>query len=215
MPGIFITFEGIDGSGKSTLISLLSRMLDDRGADHLVTREPGGTTLGRKLRAVLLDPQAAGLADMVELLLYEADRAQHIREIIRPALERDRIVLCDRFSDATIAYQGFGRGLPMDRVRAIDSQVRDGLLPDLTVLLDLPVEAGLNRTRNRNLGKKNARESRMDDEAASFHEKVRRGYLEIAASEPGRFLVLNGLRQPEELARAVMDELEVRFKDAL
>lgn len=215
MPGIFITFEGIDGSGKSTLISLLSRMLDDRGADHLVTREPGGTTLGRKLRAVLLDPQAAGLADMVELLLYEADRAQHIREIIRPALERDRIVLCDRFSDATIAYQGFGRGLPMDRVRAIDSQVRDGLLPDLTVLLDLPVEAGLNRTRNRNLGKKNAQESRMDDEAASFHEKVRRGYLEIAASEPGRFLVLNGLRQPEELARAVMDELEVRFKDAL
>lgn len=215
MPGIFITFEGIDGSGKSTLISLLSRMLDDRGADHLVTREPGGTTLGRKLRAVLLDPQAAGLADMVELLLYEADRAQHIREIIRPALERDRIVLCDRFSDATIAYQGFGRGLPMDRVRAIDSQVRDGLLPDLTVLLDLPVEAGLNRTRNRNLGKKNAQESRMDDEAASFHEKVRRGYLEIAASEPGRFLVLNGLRQPEELARAVMDELEARFKDAL
>lgn len=215
MPGIFITFEGIDGSGKSTLISLLSCMLDDRGADHLVTREPGGTTLGRKLRAVLLDPQAAGLADMVELLLYEADRAQHIREIIRPALERDRIVLCDRFSDATIAYQGFGRGLPMDRVRAIDSQVRDGLLPDLTVLLDLPVEAGLNRTRNRNLGKKNAQESRMDDEAASFHEKVRRGYLEIAASEPGRFLVLNGLRQPEELARAVMDELEVRFKDAL
>lgn len=214
MKGIFITFEGIEGSGKSTLIGILSGMLNGMGTDHVVTREPGGTPLGRKLRALLLDPDSGELAPMGELLLYEADRAQHLKEIIEPALNRNLIVLCDRFSDATLAYQGFGRGLTVDSVHAIDSRVRGEVVPDLTVLLDLPVEAGLQRARNRNREEDNRAETRMDDETLAFHEAVRTGYLEIASSEPGRFLVLDGLLRPEDLASMVLNEMKARFDDA-
>src|SRR5512137_2881777 len=150
MPGAFITFEGIEGSGKSTQISRLQHHLTEQRWKVTLTREPGGTPIGDQVRKVLLDPANRLLDPTAELLLYAASRAQHLREVIRPALEVGRIVLCDRFADATIAYQGYGRGLSVPVIRELDRIVTAGLRPALTVLFDLPAEAGLARARGRN-----------------------------------------------------------------
>lgn len=214
MRGIFITFEGIEGSGKSTLVSRLALLLKGTGMDPLVTREPGGTALGRKLRAVLLNPAGVHIHPLSELFLYAADRAQHIQEVIRPALDRGRTVFCDRFSDATAAYQGYGRGLALETIRSADALARGGLVPDLTVLLNLPTEEGLERARSRNTREGAGAETGMDDEPPEFHRKVHEGYLDLARQAPDRFLILDASNHPEELASRVLAEFRERFPNA-
>ncbi len=214
MRGIFITFEGIEGSGKSTLVSQLALLLKNKGIDPLITREPGGTALGRELRAILLNPAGADIQPLSELLLYAADRAQHIREVIGPALDEGKTVLCDRFSDATAAYQGYGRGIPLETIRSADGLAREGRIPDLTVLLDLPPDEGLERARSRNARDGAGAETRMDDEQPEFHRKVREGYLDLARQQPDRFLILDASNRPEHMASRVLTVFMERFPHA-
>lgn len=193
MRGIFITIEGIEGSGKSTIAGLLAEDISKRGYPVILTREPGGTGTGRMIRQILLDPLHKDIHPLTELLLYFADRAQHIEEVIRPALERGDIVICDRFSDSTIAYQGYGRGIDIGVLKQFDSAVRGGISPDLTILLDLDVRDGLGRNR---LTSKN---DRFEMEDTEFHEKVRRGYLRISGKDKERVIVINALRPLNEV----------------
>jgi len=214
MSGIFITFEGIEGSGKSTLLEKAAAALRRAGVDPVMTREPGGTPLGVALRKVLLDPDMVPIGSMAELMLFAADRAQHVSEVILPALRSGRVVLCDRYSDATAAYQGYGRGIPLDVIASVDEQARQGTTPDMTVLLDLPVEKGLKRARTRNDEALDASESRIDEEKAAFHRKVRDGYLTLAREEPGRFIILDAANAPDRLEALFMKEFSVRFPHA-
>ena len=210
MRGLFISFEGIEGSGKTTQISMLSDYLLARGRSVRLTREPGGTLIGDRVRKILLDPANAALDPRAELLLYAAGRAQHLAELIRPALGDGMIVLCDRFSDATIAYQGFGRGLDKDLIGNLDRLVTGGMRPDLTVLLDIDASTGLARARGRNSRHGLQEEARFENERLPFHERVRRGYLELAKQEPGRFRVVDASKQPEEIQkeiRGIVDQL--------
>ncbi len=215
MSGIFITFEGIEGSGKSTLINNVAAALRRAGQDPLITREPGGTSLGVALRKVLLNPEMEKLGSMAELMLFAADRAQHVSQVILPALEAGQIVLCDRYSDATIAYQGHGRGIPLDVITAIDNYARSEAIPHMTILLDLPAETGLTRARTRNKESMDSSESRIDEEEMVFHQKVREGYLMLADQEPDRFLVLDAREKPDRMAGLVMDGFRSRFPDAV
>ncbi|NTW59634.1 MAG: dTMP kinase [Nitrospirae bacterium] len=210
MPGVFITFEGIEGSGKSTQISRLLQYLTEQRRPVTLTREPGGTPIGDQVRRILLDPLNRLLDPTTELLLYAASRAQHLREVIRPALASGRIVLCDRFSDATIAYQGYGRGLSVPVIRELDRIVTAGLRPRLTVLLDLPAETGLGRARGRNTSQGLHGEARFENEDIAFHSNVRNGYLQLAKEEPGRIRTVNAARSPEEVQediRTIVDEV--------
>jgi len=215
MSGIFITFEGIEGSGKSTLLYNVAAALRRSGRDPLMTREPGGTSLGLALRKVLLNPEMEKIGSMAELMLFAADRAQHVAEVILPALETGQILLCDRYSDATIAYQGYGRGIPLDVITAVDRQARGTAEPHMTVLLDLPVDTGLTRARTRNDETSDSSESRIDEEEMAFHRKVREGYLALAHEEPERFLVLDAREVPDRLEEQVMDEFRSRFPDVI
>ena len=210
MKGVFITFEGIEGSGKSTQIVLLANYLTAHAQGVTLTREPGGTDIGDQVRKILLDPANTALHPGAELLLYAAARAQHLEELVRPALEAGRIVLCDRFSDATLAYQGYGRGLDVDMIRALDRMVTAGLRPDLTVLLDIDAGAGLARARGRNSSRGLEAEARFENEDLAFHERVRRGYLALAKSEPDRFRVVPASATPGEVQnsiRKIVDEV--------
>ena len=210
MPGAFITFEGIEGSGKSTQISRLQQYLTEHGRPLRLTREPGGTPIGDQVRRILLDPANGLLDPTAELLLYAASRAQHLREVILPELAAGRIVLCDRFSDATLAYQGYGRGLSIPTIRELDRIVTAGLKPSLTVLLDLTVEAGLGRARGRNTSQGLHGEARFENEDLVFHNRVRDGYLRLAQEEPGRIRIVNAARPPEEIQadiRKLVDEV--------
>jgi dTMP kinase len=181
----FITFEGVEGCGKSTQLKLLDDRLRAAGRDVRATREPGGTPLGERLRASLLDGARAPLDPIAECLLFEADRRQHLVEVIRPALAAGAWILCDRFSDSTEAYQSAGRGLDSAFIEAVDGRVRDGISPDLTLLYDLDAAEGLARTRRRD-----ARTDRFQSEELAFHERVRRHFLEIARREPDRVVVV-------------------------
>ena len=191
----FVTFEGIEGCGKSTQVRLAGDYLKKHGVPFITTEEPGGTPLGRRIRALLLRKPAKGAARMLpeaELLLFCAARAQHVRELILPSLREGKVVLCDRFSDATTAYQGFGRGLDRDAIRRIDAFSTDGLTPGLTLLFDLPVETGLKRALARIAGNKGVpAEDRFEREALEFHRNVREGYLSLARSEPERFRIID------------------------
>lgn len=191
-PAKFISFEGIDGCGKSTLMDHLSQWLNKAGIPYIQTREPGGTRIGEKIRDLLLDPSSAELSSRAEVLLYSASRAQLTDEVILPAIKKGTWVLTDRFVDATFAYQGFGRGFDLDRLRAIQEWTTKGLWPDRTVLLDCDIEVALGRIGGRNGGK-----DRIEQENRAFHAKVREGYLELVKMEPKRFLVLNA-EQPLE-----------------
>jgi dTMP kinase len=213
MSGIFITFEGIEGSGKSTLLYNVAAALRRSGLDPLMTREPGGTSLGVALRKVLLNPDMEPIGPVAELMLFAADRAQHVSQVILPAIEAGQIVLCDRYSDATVAYQGHGRGIPLEVITSVDDQARGGALPHMTVLLDLPVETGLTRARTRNDESSDSSESRIDEEELAFHQKVREGYLMLAGNEPERFIILDAAEKPERLAELVMNEFRSRFPD--
>ena len=195
MSGTFITFEGIDGSGKSTQLRLISSFLRMNGCDVLLTREPGGTPVGLRLRAALLDAQEE-VDPLTELLVFAADRAQHVRRVLRPSLESGRVVLSDRYADATVAYQGAGRGFAPELIAEIVRLATEGLKPDLTLLFDLTVQESTNRT-NRRATVKNKRD-RLDIEHIDFHARVREAYLRIAAAEPERVKIIDTSGPVEE-----------------
>jgi dTMP kinase len=213
--GIFITLEGPEGSGKSTQTKLLCAALERAGRRVVRTREPGGTPLAERVRGVLLDPSHE-ISPMAELLMYEAARAQHVEDVIRPALARGAVVVCDRFTDATLAYQGWGRGLPKERIRVLNEIASGGLSPDLTLLLDVPVEEGLARARALPKGRAGAgkKGDRLERETVAFHRRVRAGYLALAKREPGRFRVIrwkDGVERVHgEIAGIVMKRLSGR-----
>ncbi len=201
---MFITFEGMDGSGKSTQARLLVERLQAAGKRVLATAEPGGTGIGAQIRRVLLDARNQDLRPTAELLLYFASRAQNVEECIRPALAEGRIVVCDRFTDSTLAYQGHARGLGADTVRTLDRIACRGLAPDLTLLIDIDLETSLARAHARNQASEQS-ETRMDDQSREFHRKVRDAYLEMAAREPGRIRVIDGRGDPEIVAGRVWE----------
>jgi dTMP kinase len=189
---MFITLEGGEGAGKTTQVVHLAGFLARQGVKSILTREPGGTVLGKQIRSLLLNPDHTGMAAETELLLYMADRAEHVHTIIRPALAAGTTVLCDRFFDATLVYQGVARGLAAEWIGRLHDLVFDGLRPDLTLLLDLPPEVGLARARRQlEKGVRSKRESRFEDETLVFHQRVREGYLALAHQEPGRFRVID------------------------
>jgi dTMP kinase len=201
MAGAFITFEGIDGCGKSTQLRLLASELRVRGLDIVATREPGGTTLGQKLRAALLDVDEQ-VDPLAELLVFAADRAHHVRTLLLPALKKDQIVLSDRYADATVAYQGAGRGFDSKLIHEIVQLATGGLRPDLTLLFDLSVAESAVRTRRR-VASKNS--DRLDSEDVEFHTRVRDAYLEIAKVEPERFRVIDARGSTQETQEMVMN----------
>jgi dTMP kinase len=201
----FITFEGIEGSGKTTQIQLLSNSLEERGVDHLLTREPGGTPIGDQIRRIVLHP-ASVMGPWCELLLYAAARAQHLDQVIRPALAEGRLVLCDRFTDATRAYQGYGRGLALDVIERLHATGPLALEPVRTILIDLDPAVALERAGDRDRKRSNE-ENRFENEALAFHARVRAGYLEIAGRSPGRFRVVDG--------RGGVAEVQARVNAAL
>ncbi|MCG8905663.1 MULTISPECIES: dTMP kinase [unclassified Pseudomonas] len=195
MTGLFITLEGPEGAGKSTNREYLAERLRERGIEVQLTREPGGTPLAERIRELLLDPSDEKMAVDTELLLVFAARAQHIAEVIRPALERGAVVLCDRFTDATYAYQGGGRGLPVERIAQLESFVQGGLRPDLTLVFDLPVEIGLSRAAAR------GRLDRFEQEGRTFFDAVRNTYLDRARAEPARYRILDAAQSLAEVQR--------------
>jgi dTMP kinase len=209
MAGAFITFEGIDGCGKSTQLRLLASELRVRGLDIVTTREPGGTTLGKRLRAALLDVEEQ-VDPLAELLVFAADRAHHVRTLLSPALDSNRIVLSDRYADATVAYQGAGRGFEPKLIQDIVQLATGGLMPDLTLLFDLSVAESAVRTRRR-VASKNT--DRLDIEDAEFHTRVRNAYLEIAKAEPRRFRVIDARGSTQETHKTVMDIVMPFLKD--
>lgn len=180
--GWFITFEGPEGSGKSTQLRLLAPWLVSQGFDVLTTREPGGTSIGEGIRAVLHDCTHTEMTAETEILLYSASRAQHVAEVIRPALAAGKVILCDRFYDSTYAYQGYGRGLPLEALRRITTFATQGLVPDLTLYLDVPPEIGLRRRED-----SGETLNRLDRETLAFHRRVRRGYLTLIEEDPTRW----------------------------
>ena len=206
--GKFVTFEGIEGCGKTTQIGLAAAWLKERGILSLTTAEPGGTPLGRKIRDILLNRGLCAIGAEAELLLFAAARAQHVREAILPALNANQWVLCDRFADATLAYQGFGRGLDAAFIRRLNAFSAGSLKPDLTLLFDLPVETGLERAKKRTAGvRPESAEDRFEQEDLAFHERIRQGYLTLAAAEPDRFRIIDGAADIETVHREVCKRL--------
>ena len=205
---MFITFEGPDGSGKSTQITRLAVTLKQLGYVVYSTREPGGTPIGDQIRGVLFDMQNTAMHPRTEILLFQASRAPHVAQVIRPRLERGELVLCDRFADSTLAYQGFGHCLDRDELRTIINFSTGGLQPDLTLLLDIPAEIGLSRRE------KGGDWNRLDAFTLAFHCRVRQGYLEMAQAEPERWVVLNAELPADELQaqiqHIVLQRLESR-----
>lgn len=206
--GFFVTFEGPEGSGKTTQIRLLGDWLREQGLDVLITREPGGTAIGDRIRAILLDPAHKAMCPEAEALLFSAARAQIVREVIRPHLDRGGWVLCDRYADSTLAYQGYGRGLDLEMLRTITAFATDGLWPDVTVYLDLPVEEGLRRRQQA----EGIEWNRLDAEQLAFHRRVREGYLEMAAADPQRWLVLDARQPIEAVQKAIRERLAARLR---
>ncbi|UCG14497.1 MAG: dTMP kinase [Deltaproteobacteria bacterium] len=206
---MFISFEGIEGCGKTTQVEHLSKSLLQRGIPHVVTREPGGTRLGKLIRQMLLDPSHEEMEPLTELFLYAADRAQHTVQVIRPALEAGQWVICDRFADATTVYQGYGRGQDLTLIQQLNQWATRGLWPQLSLLLDCPVEIGLDRARSRIVEKRlSGREDRFERQAYAFHQQVREGYLDLAKQNPERIKILDATLEPDRLHELVVNLLE-------
>jgi dTMP kinase len=206
---LFVTFEGIEGSGKSTQVERLASRLRTEGVEPLLTREPGGTELGRRVRELLLSTDAPPMGALAELLLYATDRAQHLEEVILPALSRGRLVLCDRYLDATLAYQGFGRGLGVETILRLHEEPPLDRRPDRTILLDLDAAIGLDRARERNReAGLEAAEGRFEQERLAFHQRVRDGYLELAEAEPARFRIVPADGDPDRVGSRIDHALE-------
>ncbi len=211
--GKFITLEGPEGSGKSTQAKIIIRHLAEHGIEAMYTREPGGTALGEEIRNILQHNQAGEApCERAELLLFEASRNQLVEKVIRPALEKGTWVICDRFMDSTTAYQGYGRGLPVDEVKAIHHFTVNNVEPDLTLLLDLEVETGFERIAQRFL-KLGESADRFELEERSFHERVRQGYLKLAEEEPDRFKTVDASREPEAVSINIWKIIEKMMKD--
>jgi dTMP kinase len=199
---LFIVFEGGEGCGKSTQTRSLCRRLSRVGFHAVLTREPGGTKLGERVRRCLKQNDGTQISPLAELLLIDAARAQLVSEVIRPALEAGQVVICDRFTPSTLVYQGYGRGLDMDTLRAVNDAATDGLSTDLVVLLDIPVEAGLGR-------KKGKDKDRFESESLAFHRRVRRGYLEMARADPKKWLVVDGRLPRKAIEKEIWQRVSV------
>lgn len=209
MPGLFISFEGGEGCGKSTQIAALKAHLEAEGHAVIQTREPGGTPLGESVRNLLQHDEAGqGMSPEAELLLFAASRAQHVRELIEPAIAEGKIVLCDRFMDSTTVYQGVARAINAKQVAAINEFAVGQTKPDLTILIDLPPEIGLDRVHARSDGQLD----RMEQEAIEFFEAVRQGYLDLAARGPDRFILLDGSLAIETLKAQILDKVEAKLQ---
>jgi dTMP kinase len=204
--GIFITFEGIEGSGKSTQAQLASTWLKSRNVPHVITREPGDSTIGKDIRRILLSENTASLQPVSEALLYLAERFQHINEVIRPNLDAGNIVLCDRYHDSTVAYQGYGRGISLQWIENIWSNSGQSLVPDQTFLLNLDPEIGLNRSLEK-LRSAGLDESRFEKESLEFHTRVRDGFLEIARQNPKRFEMIDASLPSEKINQIIIEHL--------
>lgn len=206
---MFITLEGIEGSGKTTQMTRLKHHLETVGCQVVATREPGGTPIGQKIRTLLLDPANSALVAEAELLLYMADRVQHIRTVILPALAVGKVVLCDRFFDATIVYQGAARGLGAGMIQNLYTITCGDLMPDLTFLLDLPPEEGLRRAwAQLENGDRTQTESRFEQEKLDFHHKVRAGYLNLAETHHRRYRIIDATCDPEAVGQAMMGHID-------
>ena len=203
---LFITFEGIEGCGKTTQIGLLTSFLKSLHRPFLLTREPGGTGVGEQIRQILLSSENVGIEPMAELYLYAAARVQHLRQVISPALREGKMVICDRFADATLAYQGYGRGVDLAWIEEIHARTMENVKPDLTFLLDLPVEEGLRRALKR-MENHSVKEDRFEKEALDFHRRVREGYLILARNEPRRIIVLDGMKEEKTLHGEILTHL--------
>lgn len=211
--GFFITFEGIEGCGKTTQIRNLADTLTAAGHTILLTREPGGCMIADKIRSILLDADNHEMQPLTELLLYAAARAQHLAEVVVPALESGSIVLCDRFSDATIAYQHYGRCIDRRTIDDLNGLACQSTRPDLTILIDCDVSTGLARAKNRIAAGSGPREERFELEEISFHQRVRNGYLDLAASEPHRFVTISADGSVAEISRTIAVQVLGRIKD--
>jgi dTMP kinase len=210
MPGFFITFEGGEGSGKTTQLKALLTHLRSQRLDAVQTRDPGGTAIGNQVRDLLLNSENVRMSPLAELLLYEASRAQLVQEVARPALAAGRTVLCDRFTDSTVAYQGYGRGLDLDLIERLNAVAAEGLRPDLTFLLDLDPVVGLARASGR-LTQPRQRRDRLEDEVLEFHQRVRAGYRALAAREPERVVVLDATQGILEIEARIRRYVETRL----
>ncbi len=204
----FVTIEGGDGSGKTRHIRLLGEYLDTRGVAPLITREPGDTRMGKEIRRLLVEGGPDSLSDETELFLVLADRAQHVREVVRPAFEQGRLVMSDRYADSTLAYQGYGRGMDLELLRRLNLVATGGTMPELTIILDCPVEAALARAAER-MDRQAVREDRFEAEGAAFHSRVREGFRELAEAEPSRCVVVRSdgpVEATQEQVRRVVAE---------
>ncbi len=206
---MFITLEGIEGAGKTSQIPNIKKFLLSCDYTLIITKEPGGTFLGKKIREILLDPENKKIAPMSELLLYQADRAHHIKDVIEPAIKAGKTVICDRFTDATLAYQGFARGLDIDEIKMLNKLVTKKIVPDLTILFDLSPEIGLKRAwKQIDSGQRSNKETRFEKESILFHEKVRAGYLKILEFEPKRFRIVDASKSFDNVWNQIKSILE-------
>lgn len=203
--GRFLSFEGGEGSGKSVQAKILTDLLQGRGVDVILTREPGGTAAGERIREILLHAQEIALSPEAQVLLYSSARAQNVREVIRPAIEAGTVVIADRFFDSTMAYQGYGHGVSLDRIREVTALACEDVIPDRTFLLDIPVHVGLGRSGWRAQSKWD----RFEVLDAAFHERVRQGYAQLAAAEPRRWVVIDAARDESSIAGEVRREVGV------
>ena len=204
---MFITFEGIEGSGKSTQAGRLADHLNRYAIPLTFTLEPGGTFIGKSIRKILLDSQNTHLSPLAELLLYTADRAQHVKEVIEPALKQGKWVVCDRFMDATEVYQGYARGQDMELITILNEKATYGIRPDITFLLDCTVEVGLKRAIKRNKTENQEGQDRFEREEKAFHEAVRKGYLSLARKDPDRFIVVDATLQQDLLEERIFEKI--------